>query len=96
LYRKGYKIVEYLGWTYMLKWLSNPEYYHINESGNERIVRRLEYAHYMYKTHGKSYSCDSLKINYFKTKYLYILEEEINIDFSDSNNNCMCAEFSRP
>ncbi|CAG8856044.1 32442_t:CDS:1, partial [Gigaspora margarita] len=54
---------------------------------NERIVRSLEYARYMYKTYGKSYPCDLLKINYFETKYLYILGEEINIDFSDSNNN---------
>ncbi|CAG8570815.1 1964_t:CDS:2, partial [Gigaspora margarita] len=75
-------------WTYMLKWLSNPEYYRINGSSNERIVRSLEYAQYMCKIHGKSYLCNSLKINYFETKYLYILEEEINIDFSDSNNNC--------
>ncbi|CAG8779593.1 24281_t:CDS:2, partial [Gigaspora margarita] len=66
-------------------WLSNPEYYHINEFGNERS---LEYARYMCKTHGKSYPCYSLKINYFETKYLYILGEEISIDFSDSNNNC--------
>ncbi|CAG8539418.1 13673_t:CDS:2 [Cetraspora pellucida] len=90
LHRQAYRIVEYSGWTYMLKWLSNPEYYHINESGNKRIVRRLEYTHYMCKMHGKSYPCDSLKINYFETKYLYILGKEINIDFSNSNNNCDC------
>jgi hypothetical protein len=24
---KGYRIVKYADWTYMLKWLSNPEYY---------------------------------------------------------------------
>ncbi|CAG8836630.1 16498_t:CDS:2, partial [Gigaspora margarita] len=85
LYRHGYRIVKYSGWTYILKWLSNPEYYRINEFGNKRS---LEYARYICKTHGKSYPCDSLKINYFKTKYLYILGEEINIDFSDLNNNC--------
>ncbi|CAG8848374.1 20611_t:CDS:2, partial [Gigaspora margarita] len=88
LHRHGYRIVEYSGWTYMLKWLLNPEYYRINESSNERIVRSLEYARYMCKMHSKSYPCDSLKINYFETKYLYILGEEINIDFLDSNNNC--------
>ncbi|CAG8826848.1 10238_t:CDS:2, partial [Dentiscutata erythropus] len=32
LHRQGYRIVEYSGWTYMLKWLSNPEYYCIDES----------------------------------------------------------------
>ncbi|CAG8846445.1 29071_t:CDS:2, partial [Gigaspora margarita] len=85
LHQHGYRIIEYSGWTYMLKWLSNPEYYHINEFGNERS---LEYVRYMCKTHGKLYPCDSLKINYFETKYLYILGEEINIDFLDSNNNC--------
>ncbi|CAG8758555.1 13306_t:CDS:2, partial [Dentiscutata erythropus] len=88
LHRQGYRIIEYSEWTYMLKWLSNSEYYRINESDNERIVRRLEYTRYMCKMHGKSYPCDSLKINYFETKYLYTLEKEINIDFSDLNNNC--------
>ncbi|CAG8767708.1 20690_t:CDS:1 [Dentiscutata erythropus] len=88
LHLQGYRIVEYSGWTYMLKWLSNPEYYCIDESGNERIIRSLEYSRYMCKTHGKPYPCESPKINYFETKYIYILGKEINIDFSDSNNNC--------
>ena len=44
LHRQGYRIVEYSGWTYMLKWLSNPKYYHVNELGNENIVRSSEYA----------------------------------------------------
>ncbi|RGB22795.1 hypothetical protein C1646_775514 [Rhizophagus diaphanus] len=43
LHRQGYRIVEYLEWTYMLKCLSNPEYYRINDIGNESIVRSSEY-----------------------------------------------------
>ena len=91
LYWQGYRIVKYSEWTYMLKWLSNPEYYRIVKypnNGNENFVRISEYGRYICKMVGKSYPCDSLKINYFETKYLYILGEEINIDFSDSNNNC--------
>src|SRR6266498_3217016 len=63
LHRQGYRIVEYSGWTYMLKWLSNPKYYHINELGNESIIRSSKYARYYCKTHSKPYPCDSLKIN---------------------------------
>ncbi|CAG8810831.1 18616_t:CDS:2, partial [Dentiscutata erythropus] len=33
LHRQGYRIVEYSGWTYILKWLLNPEYYHIDKHG---------------------------------------------------------------
>ena len=42
LHRQGYRIVKYSGWTYMLKWLSNPEYYRIDKylnNGNENFVR---------------------------------------------------------
>ena len=91
LHRQGYRIVQYPYWSYMLKWLSNPEYYHIDKylnNGNVNFVRSSEYGRYVCKMAGRSYPCDSLEINYFETKYLYILGEEINIDFSDSNNNC--------
>ncbi|CAG8688616.1 19506_t:CDS:2, partial [Gigaspora rosea] len=82
------RIIEYSGWTYMLKWLSNPEYYHINKFGNESIVKSSEYALYVCKLYGRTYPSDLLKIYYFETKYLNILGEEINIDFSNPNNNC--------
>ena len=42
LHWQGYRIVEYSGWTYMLKWLSNPEYYRIDkylDNGNVNFVR---------------------------------------------------------
>ncbi|GES78146.1 hypothetical protein GLOIN_2v1489014 [Rhizophagus clarus] len=42
LHQQGYRIAEYSGWTYMLKWLSNPEYYRINELGNESIIRNSD------------------------------------------------------
>ncbi len=47
LHQQGYRIVEYSEWTYMLKWLSNPKYYHIDKylnNGNENFVRSSEYA----------------------------------------------------
>ncbi|RIB04476.1 hypothetical protein C2G38_677534 [Gigaspora rosea] len=88
LHWHGYRIIEYSGWTYMLKWLSNPEYYHINKFGNESIVKSSEYALYVCKLYGRTYPSDLLKIYYFETKYLNILGEEINIDFSNPNNNC--------
>ena len=88
LHRQGYRIVEYSGWTYMLKWLSNPKYYRINEFGNERIVKSSEYTRYYCKIAGKPYPCDSLKINYFDSGYFYFQGKDVNIDFSDSNNNC--------
>ncbi|RGB29663.1 hypothetical protein C1646_766313 [Rhizophagus diaphanus] len=91
LHQQGYRTVQYPYWFYMLKWLSNPEYYRIDKylnNGNVNFVKSSEYGRYVCKIAGRLYPCDSLEINYFETKYLYILEEEINIDFSDSNNNC--------
>ena len=76
----------------MLKWLSNPEYYRINEyynNGNVNFVKSSEYARYRCKITGKPYPCDSLKIDYFKSEYGFTIEGKFNIiDFSDSNNNC--------
>jgi hypothetical protein len=43
----------------------------------------------MHKKAGKQYSCDSLKIDYFKSEYNITIEGKYNIiDFSDFNNNC--------
>ena len=72
----------------MLKWPSNPEYYRINEFGNESIVKSSEYARYICKLHGRTYPSDLLKINYFNSGYFYLQGKDVNIDFSDSNNNC--------
>ncbi|EXX73615.1 hypothetical protein RirG_058760 [Rhizophagus irregularis DAOM 197198w] len=89
LHQQGYRIVTYGDWSYMLKWLSNPEYYRINEyynNGNVNFVKSSEYAHYRCKITGKPYPCDSLEIDYFKSEYGFTIEGKFNIiDFSDSN-----------
>ncbi|GET63312.1 hypothetical protein GLOIN_2v205859 [Rhizophagus irregularis DAOM 181602=DAOM 197198] len=72
LHQQGYRIVTYGDWSYMLKWLSNPEYYRINEyynNGNVNFVKSSEYARYRCKITGKPYPCDSLEIDYFKSEY---------------------------
>ncbi|GES87135.1 hypothetical protein GLOIN_2v1489014 [Rhizophagus clarus] len=88
LHWQGYRIAEYSEWTYMLKWLLNPEYYYINELSNESIIRNSEYMQYYCKMHGKPYPCDSLKIDYFNSESFYFQEKDVIIDFSDFNNNC--------
>ncbi|GBC52752.2 uncharacterized protein OCT59_028649 [Rhizophagus irregularis] len=99
LHQQGYRIVTYGDWSYMLKWLSNPEYYRINEyynNGNVNFVKSSEYARYRCKITGKPYPCDSLEIDYFKSEYGFTIEGKFNIiDFSDSNNNCeyVCRVF---
>ncbi|GBB89269.1 hypothetical protein RclHR1_15970003 [Rhizophagus clarus] len=88
LHRQGYRIIEYRYWTYMIKWLSNPDYYRIDEFGNKNIVKSSEYAQYCCKMAGRSFSCDSLEINYYKSGSIDFQEKEVSIDFSDFNNNC--------
>ncbi|RIB13853.1 hypothetical protein C2G38_2040651 [Gigaspora rosea] len=92
LQQQGYRVVHYSSWSYMLKCLSNPKYYHIDKrfwmNGNENFVRSLEYTRYKYKEAGKQYLCASLKIDYFNSKYIGIQGKLINIDFLDSKNNC--------
>ena len=75
----------------MLKWLSNPKYYCINEytnNGNKNFVRSSKYERYRCKIAGKPYPYNSLKIDYFQSGYFNIINKESNIDFSDLNNNC--------
>ncbi len=76
----------------MLKWLSNPEYYHINKyynNGNVNFIKSSEYVRYeMCKSHGRTDSCNSLKIDYYKSGYLTIEGKLNSIDFLDSKNNC--------
>ncbi len=58
LHQQGYRIIEYSEWTYMLKWLSNPKYYHIDKyfnNGNENFIRSSEYAWYKCKLANKYY-----------------------------------------
>src|SRR6266542_6505323 len=91
LHLQGYRIIEYSGWTYMLKWLSNPEDYCIDKylnNGNENYVRSSEYARYKCKLAGKPYPCDSLKIDYFKSECYTTKGKFVIIDFSYLNNNC--------
>jgi len=72
----------------MLKWLLNPDYYRIDEFGNKNIVKSSEYARYCCKMAGRSFPCDSLEINYYKSGSIYFQEKDDSIDFSDFNNNC--------
>ena len=49
LHLQGYRIVEYSGWIYILKWLSNPRYYCIDKylnNSNENFVKSSEYVQY--------------------------------------------------
>ncbi|PKC55900.1 hypothetical protein RhiirA1_474837 [Rhizophagus irregularis] len=91
LHRQGYRIVEYSGWNYMLKWLSNPEYYRIDKylnNGNENFVRSSEYVQYKCKLAGKHYQYNLLDIGYYKTGNISINGETTTINFSDLHNNC--------
>ncbi len=75
----------------MLKWLSNPEYYHIDKylnNDNENFVRSSEYAQYKYKLAGKHYQYNLLDIDYYKTENISINGEITTINFSDLHNNC--------
>ena len=91
MHQQSYRIITYGDWSYMLKYLANPEYHHISKVNNNIVVnfvKSLEYAQYMCKKAGKQYSYDLLEINYFKSEYATIIEGKSNsIDFSDFNNN---------
>jgi hypothetical protein len=91
LHRQGYRIVNYSGWTYMLKWLSNLEYYHIDRylnNGNKNFVRSSEYARYIMKSCGTMDSCNLREIDYYSSGSFYFQGKDVIIDFSDFNNNC--------
>ncbi|GBB96352.1 hypothetical protein RclHR1_27330003 [Rhizophagus clarus] len=91
LHLQGYRIVKYSDWSYMLKWLSNPEYHRIDKylnNGNENFVRSSEYTRYKCKLAGKHYQYNLLDIDYYKTGNISINREYTTIDFSDLNNNC--------
>ena len=77
----------------MLKYLANPEHYHTTKDYYNNIVtnfvRTSEYARYYCKKEGKPYSCNSLKIDIFKSSYITTFNGGLTIiDFSDFNNNC--------
>ncbi|PKY58116.1 hypothetical protein RhiirA4_549942 [Rhizophagus irregularis] len=89
--KKRKQIVEYSGWSYMLKWLSNPEYYRIDKylnNGKENFVRSSEYVRYKCKLAGKHYQYNLLDIDYYKTGNISINGETTTINFSDLHNNC--------
>ncbi|RIA78742.1 hypothetical protein C1645_842449 [Glomus cerebriforme] len=92
LHQQGYRIVTYGDWSLLLKCLANPEYHRISKVNNNIVVnfvKSSEYARYICKKAGKQYLCDSLEIDYFKSKYSTIIEGKSSIiDFSDFNNNC--------
>ena len=56
LHLKGYRLIIYGNWSYILKLLANPEYYHISKVNNNLVinfVKSSEYARYMHKKAGK-------------------------------------------
>src|ERR1043165_46608 len=82
LHLQGYRIVEYSDWSYMLKWLSNPEYYRIDKylnNGNENFVRSSEYARYKCKLAGKHYQYNLLDIDYYQYNLLDIDYYQYNL-----------------
>src|SRR6266542_5679340 len=90
LHLQGYRIVKYDYWSYMLKWLSNPEYYRIDKyfnNGNKNFVRSSEYVQYKCKLAGKHYQYNLLDIDYYKTENISINGEITTINFSDLHNN---------
>ena len=42
LYQQGYKVVRGSDWSNQLKWLQNPEYYHIDKDNIEYLIRVIE------------------------------------------------------
>ena len=91
-YQQGYRLVSYSDWTIMLKYLTNPEHYRTTKylnNINVNFVRSSEYARYKCKKAGKSYPCNSLEIDMFKSDNIPTINEGSTIiDFSDFNNNC--------
>ena len=74
----------------MLKWLSNPEYYHMDKylnNGNVNFVRSSEYAWYKCKLAGKNYQYNLLDIDYYKTGNISINRETTTINFLDLHNH---------
>jgi hypothetical protein len=81
LHQQGYRFVTYGDWSFMLKCIANPEHHRISKVSNNIVVisvKSSEYARYMHKLAGRTYPCDSLEINYFKSN---------GIDFLDFSNN---------
>ena len=74
--------IKYDYWSYMIKWLSSPEYYRIDKylnNGNVNFIRSSKYARYrMCKSHSRTDLCNLVEINYYKTEYLTI-EGNLNI-----------------
>ncbi|GBC10815.1 hypothetical protein RclHR1_09920013 [Rhizophagus clarus] len=92
-YQQGYRLVSCGHWTFMLKYLTDPEYYRTSKDGNNIVVNFVkisEYARYYCKEKRKPYPCDSLEINIFKSNYCLHIPQggSTIINFSDFNNNC--------
>ena len=91
-YQQGYRFVGYSDWTIMLKYLANSEHYCTTKDYYNNIVTNFvkisEYAQYKCKKESKPYSCNSPKINIFKSCYISTFNRDLTIiDFSDFNNN---------
>ena len=91
LYQQGYIIVRDsiwgMEWADMLKWIKNPEYYHIDRKSNlKNFIRIPEYKKYMNKKRVDYIVYDSLTNN-FKIHALTQLYNPITVDLSDWDNN---------
>src|SRR4051812_3421330 len=91
LYQQGYIIVRdsiwEMEWTVMLKWIINPEYYHIDRKSNlKNFIRSSEYKKYMNKRKVGYIVYDSLRNN-FKIHALTQLYNPITVDLSNWDNN---------
>src|SRR5205814_10456954 len=91
LHQQGYRLDTYGDWSFMLKCIANPEHHRISKVNNNIVVnfvKSSEYARYVCEKAGKTYPCNSLEIDYFKSDCITIKGKFIRIDFSDLNNNC--------
>ena len=85
LYQQGYIVVRGTGWSDMLKWLQNPEYYCIDKKYNfENIIRVSDCEKYRGKSTEIQGICDSLPSEY----RCYIHGKDVTINFLDLDDNC--------
>jgi hypothetical protein len=88
LYQQGYIVIRGLiwevDWTDMLKWLRNPEYYHIDKKSNSKnFIRISEYEAYKSKSSVIKLICN------LPLKYIYhIYKKNITVNYTDLNDNC--------
>ena len=84
LYQQGYIVVRGTYWIDMLKWLRNPEHYHINKKYNfEYFIRISDCEKYKANSWSIKSICDSPTLGTY-----YTLEKYFTVNFSDLDDNC--------